>query len=86
MVYFGLIVKISEADHILGYLFPRLGLCINFNNIGLGYILGYFFTNSFGHPVRISGTTSARVTARKSWSSRAESIRCLSYQIVANIG
>jgi hypothetical protein len=31
-------------------LFSRLRLCINFDKNGLGYILGVFFTNSFGDP------------------------------------
>jgi hypothetical protein len=34
-----------------GYFLPRKKLCINFDKkIELSYILGYFFTNSSGHP------------------------------------
>jgi hypothetical protein len=41
----------TEAAHILELLSPRLRSCIKCDKIGLGNILGDFFTNLFGHPV-----------------------------------
>jgi hypothetical protein len=45
----GRFVKITEAAHIFGLLFPWLRLHINLDKNGSGHILGEFFTNSYGH-------------------------------------
>jgi hypothetical protein len=42
--------KIAEVTQIFVMLFPRFGLCINFDKNELGYTLGDFFTPSSGHP------------------------------------
>jgi hypothetical protein len=39
-------MKITEVAYFL----PRLRLCINFDKIYIGLLLGDFFTNSSGHP------------------------------------
>jgi hypothetical protein len=43
--------------HIIGYFFPQLLRCINFETLnGLGNIFSIFFTNSPGHPAAAEKT------------------------------
>jgi hypothetical protein len=48
----GSFLKISGVTQIHGLLLPRFKLWINFDERGLGQILGAFSTNSSGHPAR----------------------------------
>jgi hypothetical protein len=43
-------MKIPEVAHIFGLFVQMLSLSINVGKKGLDYILGNFFTNSYGHP------------------------------------
>jgi hypothetical protein len=43
-------LKLHKKTKCWGNFSPRKKLCINFDNNGLGYILGGFFTDSSGHP------------------------------------
>jgi hypothetical protein len=45
----GSYLNITEVANFLGYFIEWLHLFINIDKNGLGYILGYFFTNSSGH-------------------------------------
>jgi hypothetical protein len=51
IVCFGQFLKNDRNSHHFGLLFPKHILCFNFDKKNwLGYILGDFFTNSFGNP------------------------------------
>jgi hypothetical protein len=46
--------NMTVAAHILGYVFPRLRFCINFDTKWVGQHFGGFFTNSSGVDVMIT--------------------------------
>jgi hypothetical protein len=46
------VLKITEEARILGLLFSKVKVMYYFGQNGLGNVLGDFFTNSSGHPVR----------------------------------